>query len=305
MSSPAETTGGSAPSPEAPGRRPSPGRVQVRVRMGARSHPGRVRDRNEDHYFVARLCKTMRIRATSLNPTSPKRESLEQGYLYMVADGTGGETGGEQASRIAIESVEDYVLNLLDWFLHLGGHDEALLREAFRQAIAQADRRIRRRAARHPSLHGMATTLTVAYSIGDELFLAHVGDTRAYLFRSGRLQQLTRDHTMVQLLIDSGQLSAEEARWHRRRNIVTNFIGGPSAGVVAEFSKARLQNGDLLLLCTDGLTESVELARIVQVLTAQANDPEASSRHLIRLSLEGGAPDNVTVIVARYQIVFH
>lgn len=302
MSPAAESSGEHDPTVEPPAARSTAGRVRVRVRFGAGTHTGRVRRRNEDHFFVAQLSKAMRVCATSLSGQATRRNAAEQGYLFIVADGMGGEAGGDEASRIAVESVEDFVLNVLEWFLHLGGRDEALLREELRQALLQADRRILRRANRHPSLQGMGTTLTLAYSVSDELFIAHVGDTRAYLFRAGKLNQLTRDHTMVQMLVDAGQITAEAARWHRRRNVVTNVVGGPNVGVVAEFRKAQLKNGDLLLLCSDGLTESVDPTRVAQTLAAHADDPDAATRRLIALALEGGAPDNVTVIVVRYTI---
>ena len=275
----------------------------VRVAIGAGSHVGRVRKRNEDHYLVARLCKAMRILDSNLSGQGPRRFSGEEGYLFIVADGMGGEAGGEEASRIAVESVEDYVLNALAWFLHLGGRDEVVLREELKAALLRADRNILRRASRQPALQGMGTTLTLAYSVGTELFLAHAGDCRAYLYRNGQLDQLTRDHTMAQMLVDSGQIAPEEARWHRRRNVVTNVVGGPSAGVYAEFHKTHLDDGDLLLLCSDGLTESVEPTRVARTLAAHADDPKAAARRLIELTLEAGAPDNVTVIVARYAVV--
>ncbi len=285
---------------EQPAGRPAANRV--RVAFGAGSHIGRVRKRNEDHYLVARLCKALRIYETNLSGQGPRRFSGEEGFLFIVADGMGGEAGGDEASRIAVESVEDYVLNTLKWFLHLGGRDEVILRDELRAALLRADRLILRRASRQPELQGMGTTLTLAYSIGTELFLAHAGDCRAYLYRDGNFDQLTRDHTMTQMLVDAGQIAPEEARWHRRRNVVTNVVGGPSAGVYAEFQKTHLDDGDMLLLCSDGLTESVEPTRIARTLAAHADDPKAAARRLIELTLEAGAPDNVTVIVARYAV---
>ena len=117
------------------------------------------------------------------------------------------------------------------------------------------------RALSNPAFHGMGTTLTMAYSVATDLYIVHAGDSRAYLFREGELEQLTSDHTFVQALIDGGVISPEDAKRHNRRNIVTNVIGGPREGVFAEIHKLELLDGDTLLFCTDGLTEPVERRR--------------------------------------------
>lgn len=279
-----------------------PGAVRVHVSYGADSHPGRVRANNEDHYLVARLTKALRVGATNLPGHSPRKFSNEEGYIFIVADGMGGAAGGAEASRLAVESVEHFVLNTLHWFLHVGGPGEAALKTELREALRRADLKIFERADETPSLRGMGTTLTLAYTLGDELFVAHAGDSRAYLFREGLLEQVTEDHTLVQMLVSSGQLTEEQARRHPRRNVVTNVVGGPSTGVYAEFHKAKLADGDLLLLCSDGLSESVPAPRIAETLAIHADDPDAAVQRLIEQALEAGAPDNVTVIVARYAV---
>ncbi len=280
--------------------RPRPHRVSFC--FGAESHVGKVRARNEDHYLIARLCKSMRICETNLVGQGTTRFADEEGYLMVVADGMGGVSGGDQASRMAIESVEDFVLNAVKWFLHLGGDDESELKAELREALKRADRMILQTAQDHASLAGMGTTLTVAFSVGDDLFIAHAGDSRAYIFRDGSLFQITNDHTLVQLLIESGRLSPEEARRYHRRNVVTNVVGGPIDGVSAEIHKVRLEDGDIVLLCSDGLTELVKDAEIAETLAAHASDPHEACRRLVEQALEGGGPDNVTVLVGRYHI---
>jgi protein phosphatase len=133
------------------------------------------------------------------------------------------------------------------------------------------------------------------------LFIVHAGDSRAYLFRDGELQQLTSDHTLVQVLIDSGAISPEDARQHNRRHVVTNVIGGPSEGVSAEIHKLIMLDGDILLFCTDGLTEPVEDDAIAGIL-GDHPDPEDACTHLVNLALSNGGPDNVTAVVARYHV---
>jgi protein phosphatase len=283
---------------EFPALAPGPG--QFRVRFGARSETGRVRPRNEDHYLVARLAKALRVCETNLPDQVRHQDADEQGYLFVVADGMGGVAGGAQASRLAVESVEDFVLNAVHWFLHLGGAESATLQAELRQALERADRAITRRAREEPDLRGMGTTLTFAYCVGLDVFLVHAGDTRGYLHRDGRLEQITHDHTLVQLLVEGGQLRPEEAKTHPRRNVVTNVVGGPNQGVYAEFHKVRLQAGDLLLLCSDGLYGPVARDRIEATLNANPDDPAAAADRLVALALDAGGPDNVTVIVARF-----
>ena len=157
------------------------------------------------------------------------------------------------------------------------------------------------RARSNAAFHGMGTTLTMAYSVATDLYIVHAGDSRAYLFREGELEQLTSDHTLVQTLIDGGAISPEDAKRHKRRNIVTNVIGGPREGVFAEIHKLALLDGDTLLFCTDGLTEPVERRRDRQVLEHHP-DPEDACTRLVDLALSRGGPDNVTAVVARYQV---
>src|SRR4029077_19241133 len=125
----------------------------------------------------------------------------------------------------------------LKWFLHLSGHDQVALLAELRQSLERADRTVIERARSNAAFHGMGTTLTMAYSVATDLYIVHAGDSRAYLFREGALEQLTRDHTLVQTLIDGGAMSPEDAKRHNRRNVVTNVIGGPRAGVFAEIHK--------------------------------------------------------------------
>ena len=278
-----------------------PAPVRVKIESAALTHQGKVRTNNEDHFLVARLAKSMQIRQTSLKNSGETRFSDQDGYLMIVADGMGGAAAGERASAMAVESVEAFALNTLKWFLHLGKADEGELVAELRKGLEIADRAVVDEAEANARLYGMGTTLTMAYSVGHDLYLVHAGDSRAYLFRRGKLEQITNDHTLVQLLISGGVLSPEDARTHARRNVVTNVIGGPSAGVHAEIHKVRLEDGDVLLLCSDGLTEPVRDEAIAQAL-AEAVDPNAAAERLVALALENGGPDNVTSVVARYTI---
>jgi len=278
----------------------APGPTRVAIDFGAKTHPGKVRPNNEDQFLVARLAKSMQVCKSSLPDNGARLFSEEVGYLMVVADGMGGAAAGEHASALAVATVEDFALNTLKWFLHLGAAEEHALLAELRAGLEQADRAVIDRARSDPRLHGMGTTLTMAYSVGTDLYIVHAGDTRAYIFHDGELQQVTTDHTLVQLLKDHGGLSAEDARRHKRRNVVTNVIGGPSAGVHSEVHKLGMADGDILLLCSDGLSEPVGDDAIAAALAEYA-EPEAASQALIDLALAKGAPDNVTAVVVKYK----
>jgi serine/threonine protein phosphatase PrpC len=295
---------------EYPTLRARPPRVSVEV--GAESDVGKVRTQNEDHYLVAKLAKSMRICRTSLPEDWSTRFADEEGHLMVVADGMGGAVGGERASRLAVETIEGFVLNVIHWFLHLGGppapgaeetiegNEVPIVRE-LRKAFERADATVIARAQAEPRLQGMGTTLTMAYSVGTEMFLVHAGDSRAYLYRDGELRQITDDHTLVEMLVGEGVITREAARTHARRNVVTNVVGGPNQGVHTEVHRLEILDGDVLLLCSDGLTEPVDDSQIAGVL-ARHRDPEYACRRLVELAVQGGAPDNVTAVVARYSV---
>ncbi len=253
------------------------------------SHAGKVRQNNEDHFLVAKLAKSMKIVQTNMPHAGATRFSDEDGYLLIVADGMGGAAAGERASALAVQSIEQFALNTLKWFFHLGGKGESVLLDELRQSVEAADRSVCEEAGADRHLAGMGTTLTVGYCVGADLYVVHAGDSRAYLYREGHLEQVTCDHTLVQLLVDNHLITPEAARTHARRNVVTNVVGGPVPGVHSEIHKVRLRDGDIFLLCSDGLTEVVTDAEIAATLDRD-EDPRSLAHHLIARSLDGGAP---------------
>jgi protein phosphatase len=163
-----------------------------------------------------------------------------------------------------------------------------------------ADARVLREARHHPELRGMGTTLTLAYCHEGELFIAHVGDSRAYLLRGGRLYRLTRDHTLAAEMVRRGVIPAEEAAHHGFRHVITNVVGGSDPGVQVEVYKMSLNVGDRLLLCSDGLTDMVSDADLLPLLQ-QGDDPAAICERLIARANEAGGKDNVTAVVALFK----
>jgi protein phosphatase len=261
--------------------------------------PGRVRDANEDQFLIATLNKALTVWQASMSRTKV-RHGHDQALLLVVADGMGGHAAGEHASALGVSTVEDSMLDGLKWFYQPEGEEGDLALQQFQAALAQADARIRGEASQHLHFHGMGTTLTLAYSQGDRLLVAHAGDSRCYLFRGGALHRLTQDHTLVAELMRRGALQPEEAANHPMRGLITNVVGGREEGVRVDVHKAALRAGDVVLLCTDGLTDMVPDAQIAAVL-AQHPDPAASCQRLVALANERGGRDNITVIVTRYQ----
>src|SRR5262249_1509400 len=197
----------------------------VRVEFGAMSHVGKVRLNNEDQYLVARLKKSLEILDGSLAEDVADLGELDS-YVFLVADGIGGAGGGERASAFVVQEAKKHLLFTAKWYFRLDDPDEEVRLRLLRESLEQMDRTLIEEAEMDPSLAGMGTTLTAAGSFGLDLLLVQVGDSRAYLYREGRLEQLTRDHTLAQELINEGLLDPEEAKTDRTRTVLTNAIGG-------------------------------------------------------------------------------
>jgi protein phosphatase len=260
------------------------------------SDRGQVRDHNEDQFVIAEIRRVMRIRQSSM----PQPEALvgeRLGHLLVVADGMGGHQAGEYASALAVASVENIVLNTIGWLFSLQG--EGVLAE-FQEAVRATDRWVIEAAQRQPELRGMGTTLTLGFVSDNVLYLAHVGDSRCYLYRGGRLECLTRDHTIVATMVSQGILAPEEAAGHSMRNIITNAVGGDKRGVTPEVHKHLIAPGDLVLLCSDGLTEMLPDEVIAAELRKHEKSPETICRTLVDQANAAGGTDNITVLVARF-----
>jgi serine/threonine protein phosphatase PrpC len=260
---------------------------------------GKARETNEDQYLIAVLLKALQVERTSL-PDRKVQHSSDRSYVFVVADGIGGNAGGEQASALAIDSVETFILDTFRWFAQFKGQDEDKVLADFQKALGQANACVLAEGARRPELHGMGTTLTLAYSQNDVLFVAHVGDSRCYLCREGILYRLTRDHTLVDQMVRKGALKAEDVAQHRWRHVITNAVGGYSASVKVEVHKVHLEVGDRMLLCSDGLTGMLPDQEIQKILQTEA-DPAQACWQLVACANEAGGKDNISVIVADFR----
>jgi serine/threonine protein phosphatase PrpC len=268
------------------------------VDFWAMSDVGMVRPNNEDQYLTCRLGKSLQVLQSSIAEGEGMALAEPEGYLMLVADGIGGAAGGERASALVVEEAKLYVLETAKWFFSLDEPGEEVRIRQLREALDRIDRRLNDEAEADPTLTGMGTTLTAASLVDGDVFIVHVGDSRAYLLRDGELTQLTRDHTLTQHLLDAGVISPEQAKVHKSRHVLTNALGG-MPGVVGEIVKLRLTDGDRLLLCTDGLNDMVDDDRISELLGTHQR-PDEACQALVTAALERGGRDNVTVIVAAY-----
>lgn len=231
-------------------------------RTAAASHVGRVRSNNQDSGYAGT-------------------------HLFVVADGMGGHAGGDVASALAIQAIAQTDARF-------DTAEEA--RDALEQALLTANGELAETVFEHPELTGMGTTVSGLVRVGERMALAHIGDSRIYLLRDGEFTQVTKDHTFVQRLVDSGRITPEEAAVHPRRSVLMRVLGDVDISPEIDTDVLETMPGDRWLLCSDGLSGYVDDERIAEILTENA-DAEAAVDALIQASLDNGAPDNVTVLV--------
>ncbi len=269
------------------------------VRSFGLSDRGHARPSNEDCFVIVELARTMYVHQTNL-PQATAKFSSHRGHGFLVADGVGGKEGGEVASALTVETIEEFLLNTLKRFSNLQANEAPNALKELESALLRAEARIFGETAMHPEWRGMGTTLTLAFAVNWMLFIAHVGDSRCYLFSRGELQQLTLDHTFTAELIRQGALSPEGKARHPFRHIVTNILGGNEPGVQVELHRLDLHPDDVLLLCSDGLTEMIPDDRIATILREEHDPQRACERLVAEANLHGGK-DNITVIVAHVE----
>jgi PPM family protein phosphatase len=253
----------------------------MKISYQAVTDVGRKRKGNEDSLFV-----------------NPEQK------LYVVADGMGGHAAGEVASRVAVESINEFVCLTsgdedITWPF---GLDQSISFDGNRlkSAIQYANRKVLEATRERKEYTGMATTVVAVLVDGEHANLAHVGDSRVYLLRNGEIRQLTNDHSWVNEQIESGAISADQARSHPLRNVVTRALGGkPELAVDLQVHKAESQ--DVLLLCSDGLTTMLPDAEIARVLRECGADIDRAARTLVEEANQKGGEDNITVLLVRFE----
>ena len=275
-------------------------RARMRVEVAGKSHPGLVRPNNEDHYLAVRRYRGRQVLVTSL-PEGLLDPTEDHAYTLAVADGMGGHEFGELASLLAMRTGWELGGDEIKWTVRLNEHEVEEMRQKAEVFCRLLDESLHAEVRENPRLAGMGTTLTVCYSTGPNLFTIHVGDSRAYLYRGDTLRRLTRDHNLGQLLVDAGQAEPDSPKALRMRHVLTNCLGGPTGGVTADVDLHLLDDGDRVLLCTDGLNDMVADEEIAGALARHPSCSDACGA-LVDLALARGGKDNVTVVVARYHL---
>lgn len=266
-----------------------PGAIVLHV--FAHSDVGRTREHNEDAFVVADLARGEPL---SFDHLRTERAS-HRGTLFMVADGMGGAAAGEIASEMAVEVV----LQQMRRRWRDGSTVEPVAFVGTLKAAAEvANATIHHYAADHPELRGMGTTATIAGLLGDTLYVAQVGDSRAYLVRDGVAVQITKDQSLMQKLIEAGEITVEEAEMSDRRNIILQALG-PEPHVKIDLTHQTVRRDDILVLCSDGLSGLVKAEQIARAVTEEAS-PELAAERLVDLANSSGGPDNITVVIARF-----
>lgn len=261
------------------------------------THPGKVRQDNQDHFLICSLRKQVVVQLTSL----PEADSLAAGterlaWLAMVADGVGAAAKGEAASRTALEAVMQYVNRSMHCYYASHSADDQEFFESLVQAAHEGHAELLRRGEEDPDYRGMATTLTLFLGVWPRAYLLQVGDSRCYALRQGELTQISRDQTMAQELIDRGVLTQADASKSRFAHTLSSSIGGPQTEPVVTRDNSSWDR--VLLLCSDGLTRHVNDNRIRDRLRAMTSAKQVCEQ-LLNDALEGGGSDNITIIVAR------
>lgn len=246
----------------------------MRLEFGAYSHRGKVREKNEDSYYVP-SCK------------------YNVDGLFMVADGMGGHNAGEVASKMMIREIADY---FRQHYVDISKEDD--IRNLMLDSVRRANKIVYDFSMTEEKYEGMGTTLTMAYFFEGKLRISHVGDSRAYIIRNDTIDQITRDHSLVQELLENGSITMEEVDSHPQRNVITRALG-TDEDVKIDYYEEELLENDIVLLCTDGLINHVNIEEIKN-LTVDSESLSDLAKILIVKALDDGGTDNITVIVAKY-----
>lgn len=261
------------------------------------THPGKVRQANQDHFLICSVRKQVQIHRTSLPDVDRLPLAGERlAFLAVVADGVGGGAKGETASRLALERVTEYVTLTMRAYHERDQHDDQPFLDALQEAAWKSHARVVAEGEANAERRGMATTLTVWLAVWPRAYLLQVGDSRFYIFRDDKLTRVSRDQTMAQELVDQGVLTQSTAVNTKWANVLSSSIGGQQTAPVV----TRLDQdwGNVTLLCTDGLTKHVSDDRIAERLRTMTSCQQACEA-LLEDALEDGGSDNLSVIVVR------
>ena len=259
------------------------------------THTGKVRKSNQDHFLLGSLHQQLKVLLTSLPVTELTLDNERLAFLAIIADGVGGSDNGEEASRLALEEATHYITSCTDCYYHTDTNTEAFT-DILQEAAMRSHTRVTARAAENPDRRGMATTLTLYFSVWPWIYLLQVGDSRYYLYRDQKLSQITRDQTMAQELVDQGVMTRSVAFSSRWANVLSSSIGGQQTAPVVTRLPSDWNN--VHLMCSDGLTKHVSDEKIAERLRTMTSAKQVCEA-LLQDALDGGGTDNITIIVGR------
>ncbi len=263
------------------------------IEIAGRTDVGLIREHNEDSFLYGDLSAGEKVSENSAGVL--RIEAMPS--LLMVADGVGGAASGEIASSLATEVA----FTSLRQFSERGALKGAVvIADSLQQAVLAANRAIHNHSRENRVHHGMGTTATIALVVGGMVYFAQVGDSRAYIIRDGVAHQMTKDQSLVQRMVDAGKLTQEQAERSEHRNIILQALG-PEPTITPEFTRDRLRHNDVIILCSDGLSNQVGAGEIASIVNTKV-ELEPICDALIDRAIETGAPDNVTVVAGRYTV---
>lgn len=239
------------------------------LKWGAVSITGNFRENNEDRCHVDTLAR-----------------------FFLVADGMGGQCAGEKASELAIELISQRLSQSIDF----EKDDQERVGDALDRAVAHANSEIMALGELDPEYHNMGTTITFLLNAANQLYVGGVGDSRTYLLRDGEMQQLTKDHSLTQALVEAGTITKDEAANHRYRNVLWRYLGTKEGGAKVDLKIIKPRVGDRYMLCSDGVSDGASESEIASLLGSEA-DPQQAAEAIVRIAEEGGSRDNITCIV--------
>ncbi|MDO9534576.1 MAG: Stp1/IreP family PP2C-type Ser/Thr phosphatase [Bacillota bacterium] len=241
------------------------------LRFAARTHPGFIREKNEDRFYVP----------TEIGP-----------YIFAVADGMGGHAAGEVASSLSVKTLDTNISMVSEKLNHF---DLTYMQNFLEDCILEANKKILDVQDEQPNLKGMGTTFTVAFFLNNELLVGHIGDSQAYIFYESGFSQITEDHSLVTELVKSGEIKPEEVYNHPQRHLLTRALGTAPL-LKTDFYVKPIQSGNYVLLCTDGLTTMLRPAEIREIIINGA-DLETTADQLLKKANDLGGPDNITFVL--------
>jgi serine/threonine protein phosphatase PrpC len=276
----------------------------MRVELHAHTDVGRVRQGNEDNFLVVDLTTERSWTGSDKTPEPPdgllRFDLGEKGAVFAVSDGMGGALAGDVASRMAVETVRDMLVDedTMREETQTGAQELPLV-DAVRNATGYANYAIHRKSVEDPKCSGMGATLTAAAISAGAVELLQVGDSRAYLIRGDEIKLATKDQSLVQQLVDVGQISEEDAETHMFRNVILQALGAQSE-LTPVVSRVKVQRGDILLLCSDGLSGKLRAEDMIEIVTGAGGDLSEACRRLVEEANARGGEDNITVLLARF-----